>query len=105
MVEGYFHIMQSGLLTEAQKELIQTKLSGRINAEGFLQVRSQLHRSQWSNKLDVIDKMNALVAGALKKQKKRIATKPSAASKEKRIESKKKNAQLKESRQKFRYDG
>jgi len=102
MVEGYFHIDHSRLLSAAQKNIIQKKLANKINAEGFLQVRSQVHRSQLSNKEEVIEKMNALLELALKKVKKRIATKPSGASKEKRIESKKKQAQIKGGRKKIR---
>ena len=89
MVEGYFDVGNSSLLNEEEKRLIVTKLKNRINAEGILQVRSQVHRSQLSNKADVIIKMNELIRAALKKEKKRIGTKPSKASRLKRLESKK----------------
>lgn len=101
-VEGYFHVASSALLNDVQKEMILQKLSNRINAEGFLQVRSQIHRSQLSNKEEVVKKINALVEKALKKEKKRIPTKPSATSKQKRAEGKIKQSQKKETRQKFR---
>jgi len=68
-----------------------------------LQVKSQVHRSQLSNKEEVIRKMNDLIAKALIKQKKRIATKPSKIAKEKRIESKKKQSEIKGGRKKIRY--
>jgi ribosome-associated protein len=102
MVEGYFDISNSSLLTDEQKHILNNKLKNRINSEGILQVRSQLHRSQLSNKADVIKKMNELVQLALKKEKKRIATKASAASKAKRLESKKKISEHKRNRQKIR---
>jgi len=102
MVEGYFHIGNSQLFSDQQKGILQKKLENKINSEGFLQVRSQVHRSQLSNKEEVIEKMNDLIAHALKKEKKRIATKPSKASKEKRIESKKKQAQIKDARKRIR---
>jgi ribosome-associated protein len=101
-VEGYFHIAESALLDDMQKALISEKLSNRINSEGFLQVRSQTHRTQLANKEEVIKKMNELVANALKKKKKRIATKPSASAKLKRAEGKIKQSQKKEGRQKIR---
>lgn len=103
MVEGYFHIPGSILLTKEQKDRLYEKLPNKINSEGFLQVRSQVHRSQLSNKEEVIKKMNELIAQALKKEKKRIATRPTAGSKEKRVESKKKQGQIKEGRKKIRY--
>jgi len=102
MVEGYFHVSSSQLFSVEQKLIIQKKLDNKINSEGFLQVRSQVHRSQLSNKEEVIEKMNDLIAQALKKEKKRIATKPSGTSKEKRIESKKIISKIKDTRRKIR---
>ncbi len=102
MVEGYFDIGASLLLDEAQKQLLAGKLSNKINAAGMLQVRSQVHRTQLANKAEVVRKMNALIEKALVREKKRIATRPSGASKEKRIESKKKQSQIKLGRKKIR---
>ena len=47
-VIGLFHIQSSSLLTDEQKQTLTQKLSNRINAEGFLLVRSQTHRTQLS---------------------------------------------------------
>jgi ribosome-associated protein len=100
-VTGYFNIAASQLLTEDQKAYITEKLSNRINSEGWLMVKSQTHRTQLENKEAVIRKMNDLVAKALVKKKKRIATKISKAAKEKRLESKKKKAEIKSGRRKI----
>ncbi|HEX4371734.1 MAG TPA: alternative ribosome rescue aminoacyl-tRNA hydrolase ArfB [Puia sp.] len=100
MVEGYFHIDDSSLLNDEQKKTLHVKLANKINSEGFLQTRSQVHRSQLENKKEVIKKINSLIENALKKQKKRVATKPTKGSKEKRIESKKKNSEIKVGRKK-----
>ena len=102
MVLGYFHIDNSLVLSEEQKEILRKKLGTKINSEGFLQVKSQIHRSQLENKEEVKEKINALIAQALKKEKKRVATKPSKASKQKRLESKKKQSDQKQNRKKFR---
>ena len=102
-VEGYFPIEQSQILTPGQKALVRRKLANRINAEGILQVRSQTHRTQLANKEEVIKKMNELIRSALKKDKKRIATKPSKASKQKKKEGKIKQAEKKITRQKIRF--
>ena len=69
MVEGYFHVRNSALLSETQKAILERKLANKINSEGWLQVRSQVHRSQLANKQEVVRKMEALVAAALKKEK------------------------------------
>jgi ribosome-associated protein len=102
MVEGYFHIRRSTLLTDAQKERLSVKLAAKINSEGFLQVRSQVHRSQLANKEEVIRKMGVLIEQALKKEKRRVATKPTAGSREKRLGHKKKKGQIKEDRKRIR---
>ncbi|OQP47110.1 peptide chain release factor 1 [Niastella yeongjuensis] len=102
MVEGYFHISNSLILSEQQKAIVQKKLAAKINSEGFLQVKSQIHRSQLQNKGEVVKKMNALLGQALKKEIKRIATKPSKAAKEKRLETKQKQSQHKNNRRKIR---
>lgn len=102
MVEGRWPIDLSALVTAEQKQMIKQKLSNRITADGFLLVKSQEERTQSGNKERVIEKMNELVQQALIKKKSRIATKPSAASKEKRIETKKKKSFVKENRKKLK---
>ena len=102
--EGSFNVAASVLLSADQKELLLKKLENRISSEGFLQVRSQSHRTQLANKEEVIKKMNRLLAESLKKKKARIATKPSKKAKEKRIENKKRKSDTKQQRQKIQYD-
>ncbi len=101
MVEGYFHVNSSNLLDEAQKQLVSSKLANKINSEGFLQVRSQAHRSQLENKAEVVKKTNALIEQALRKEKKRVATKATAASREKRLDRKKQQSAQKQNRKKI----
>jgi ribosome-associated protein len=102
MVEGYFSIRDSAFFTMTEKETLERKLSGKINSDGFLQVRSQVHRTQLANKAEVVRKMQELLEKGLKKEKRRIATKPSAGSKERRIEHKKRQAAIKDGRKKIR---
>lgn len=101
-VIAYFPIASSLLLSEEQKAIVQQKLSNRINAEGELVVKSQTHRTQLANKEEAIKKVNELIEQALKKKKLRIATNPSKAVKEKRIENKKRTSDIKSGRKKLR---
>jgi ribosome-associated protein len=101
MVEGRWDIQSSILFTDEQKELIRERLQNRITDEGFLLVKSQSERTQLGNKQAVIKKMIQLLTTSLIKRKIRKATQPTKASKEKRIESKKKNTQNKELRRKI----
>jgi ribosome-associated protein len=97
-----FPIGASQLLSDEQKELVRQKLSNRINAEDALMVKAQTHRTQLANKEEALKKINELVTQALHKKKLRLATRPSKASKEKRLEHKKRSAQVKEGRRKLR---
>jgi len=101
-VIGLFHLESSPLLTEEQKQILVEKLSNRINAEGFLLVKSQTHRTQLANKEEVFNKINQLVQDGLKKKKARIATRPGRQAKEKRLEWKKRNAETKSYRRRLR---
>lgn len=104
MVEALFHLERSALLDQDQKNILREKLSHRINSEGYLSARSSATRSQLSNKELAIEKLNALIGNALVKKKARISTSPSKASRERRIESKKTRAKVKEGRKKVKRD-
>ena len=97
-----FYIDGSLLLTAEQKQILNHKLSNRINSEGNLFVKAQTFRTQLENKEDVIKKINSLISSALKKKKIRISTRPSKQSKERRIEGKKKQSEKKQNRRNFR---
>ena len=101
MVEGYWDINASTLFSEEEKERIRLALANKITGEGLLLVKSQEARTQLANKELVVKKMNLLVTKALVVRKKRKATRPSRVSKEKRLESKKKAADIKEGRKKI----
>lgn len=101
-VIGSWPVDVSRLVTDDQKIILKEKLANRITSEGFLQVKSQVHRTQLANKDEVIEKINELIANALKKKKPRIATRISKAAKEKRIESKKKQGDIKAGRKRMK---
>ncbi|MGF7230725.1 alternative ribosome rescue aminoacyl-tRNA hydrolase ArfB [Arachidicoccus sp.] len=101
MVEGRWQIEESTFINEEQKLVLFAKLSSRITKDGCLLVKSQVERSQLANKELVVEKMNSLVNNALIKKKARLASKPTRASKEKRLESKKIQSLRKQNRTKF----
>lgn len=101
MVEGYWHIESSISVTAEEKILIKEKLANKINSEGFLLVKSQTARTQLANKANVQKKILALVTKSLLIQKPRKATKVPKAVVRKRLESKKKNAEIKQGRKKL----
>ncbi len=95
-------VEESVVFTDVEKERIFFKLKNRINAEGILQMTVSESRTQLQNKKIAAEKIQEMVNQALIIPKKRIATKPSKAKIEKRLESKKKISKKKENR-KFRY--
>ncbi|MDR6921886.1 MULTISPECIES: alternative ribosome rescue aminoacyl-tRNA hydrolase ArfB [Chryseobacterium] len=91
-------VVESEFFNDDQKELIQQKLKNRINAEGLLFLTVSESRTQLMNKNKAIEKIIDLVNKALIVPKKRTATKPSRAQKQKRLDGKKKLSDKKENR-------
>jgi ribosome-associated protein len=102
MVEGYWHVASSLLVSAEQKSLIAEKLVNKINSEGFLLVKSQTERTQLGNKQQVVLKMNLLINKALIVPKKRKPTKVPKGVIEKRLEGKKNKSSIKENRKKVK---
>jgi ribosome-associated protein len=88
-------VEDSAVFSEREKERIFFKLKNRINLEGVLQFTVSESRTQLQNKKIATEKIVELVNKALIVPKKRIATKPSRAKVEKRLESKKKLSEKK----------
>ncbi|OFX20035.1 MAG: peptide chain release factor 1 [Bacteroidetes bacterium GWA2_31_9b] len=97
-VELRFNVNESDLLTEDEKDRINIKLKNRISNDGFLILSSESERTQLANKKKSIELFFELIEKALYIPKKRINTKPSKSSKEKRLKSKKINSEKKKSR-------
>jgi ribosome-associated protein len=100
-VELSFNIADSQVLNDVQKERLLVKLQHRITENGDLKITEEKNRSQLENKLSVIEKCIEILNKALHIPKKRKATKPSKASKQKRIEGKKKRGEIKQNRRKL----
>lgn len=93
-------VTQSQMITEEEKEIITNKLASRITVDGVLLITSQEKRSQLQNKEEVIIKLETLLTKAFERKKARKATKPSKGAMQSRIDTKKKNAEKKQWRQK-----
>jgi len=97
-VTALLDLGQTMHLSDFEKKMIREKLKTRINSAGILSVRAQVHRTQWANREESINVMFRLIKNAIQKKKPRIATKVSAGATEKRLQSKKRKAQLKSGR-------
>ncbi|RXG18204.1 ribosome-associated protein [Leeuwenhoekiella aestuarii] len=83
---------------EDQKERLQKRLSSKFTSENQLVLSYDQSRSQHKNKQEVFKNLVRLLEKALIKPKKRKKTKPTLASKRRRLDSKKKNAEKKANR-------
>jgi ribosome-associated protein len=97
-VEALWNLDASLTYTDAQKARIRSELQTRVGADGTVRVVSQRHRSQSRNREAAIERLRALVAEALRPRRKRKATRPTKASRESRMASKRRRAETKRDR-------
>jgi len=95
-----FNLEQSTGLSEEEKQLLSKKLQSRLTLNNELILDCSETRSQHKNKELVLEKFKELILQGLIKPKKRKKTKPSRASKFKRLRTKKINSEKKVNRRK-----
>lgn len=88
-IELLWDLPNSLPLTDEQRERLKHKLGARLDAEGRVRVVASGRRSQQQNRKEAEERLVALIKHALHVPKKRTATKPTRAAKEKRLLSKK----------------
>jgi len=88
-------------LDDVQKARVRERLAGRINREGVLRVTSQAERSQLGNRDRALARLEELLRDAVAEEKPRKKTRPSRASKEARLEAKKRRSERKRLRSSF----
>ena len=99
-VELRFDVRASSLPPDVKTRLLA--IAGRrATDEGVLIIDSREHRTQARNREAARERLIALVAQAARKPRRRKATKPGRASREKRLESKNARARVKELRRKL----
>lgn len=96
-----FNVNESRILSDEEKSILRNKLSSTLTTDGTLLVSSQEKRSQLDNKESAVLKFDEILKRAFQKKKKRKATGPTKASKEKKLKSKKLKSEKKKLRQKF----
>lgn len=99
-----FNVLPSEGLSVREKQLILSRLSTKLTKEGVLILQCSESRSQYQNKRIVTQRFFELLKNTVQSIKKRIPTKPSKASKKKRVDSKKRTSEKKKFRQKPNLD-
>jgi ribosome-associated protein len=92
-VEAVFDVESSSALSDAQKRRVIGK------AGPVLRAIAQDERSQLRNRELAIERLTAALREALRVPRKRVPTRPSAASKERRLDAKRRRGQVKRLRQ------
>ncbi|MEN6500692.1 MAG: alternative ribosome rescue aminoacyl-tRNA hydrolase ArfB [Rectinema sp.] len=86
-------------LRSSELELVRARLANRITTEGELVVQVQEARSQIINREKAIQKLIMLVERAARQNQPRIPTKPTAASKQRKLAAKRLRSATKKNRQ------
>ena len=100
-VQLRFDIINSSL-PDLYKQRLLRKKDRRITGEGIVIIKSQESRSQKKNREAALQRLRDLIRSVLISPKRRIATKPTRKSQQKRLESKSKQAQKKHLRKKIK---
>lgn len=90
-----FDIANSPLLTDAHKARLLALADQRITRDGVLVLKAQTHRSQEMNRAEALQRLQELVDSVATAPRVRRPTRPTLASKKRRLEGKSQRAQVK----------
>lgn len=96
-----FDIAASSLPADVKARLCARR-DARITAEGVVVIKAQTMRTQEGNRADALRRLQALVDAAARPPRVRRATRPTAASRERRLEAKAQRGAIKAARAKPR---
>ncbi len=97
-VELRWNPTTSAALQPDDRTWLLSRLANRLTTDGTLIVTSTATRDQVKNRDDALSKLALIVRAALERPKKRYATKPTRASKRRRVEDKRHRAAIKRTR-------
>lgn len=97
-VELRFDVVNSPSLPEPVRARLLARRDRRLTDEGVLVLSAQRFRTQDRNREDARERLAALIAAVLVPPKKRIATKPTKGSKERRLGAKRERSTVKKQR-------
>lgn len=97
-VELRFDVARSPSLPEAVRARLLARRDRRLTDDGVLVIQARRFRDQSRNRDDARERLVEIVRGALVAPKKRVATKPTRASKERRLAGKAQRSRVKQTR-------
>ncbi len=90
-----FDVANSPALPDEVKERLMTLGGKRITEEGVLIIDARRYRTQGRNRADALDRLVGLIRKAAEKPKARRSTKPTTASRKRRLEAKRRRSETK----------
>ena len=87
--------IKNSSLPDVYKERLFKLTDQRISADGVITIKAQEYRSQKKNKDEALLRLQQLIKKSMITRKKRLPTKPTKASQQKRLERKKKHGRIK----------
>lgn len=97
-VQLRWNAVASLALTELQRQRVLAALASRLTTGGDLLLACDTHRSQRRNRDEVSGRLAALLRAALVPPRPRRATRPTASSRQKRLDQKKRHGAVKRTR-------
>jgi len=97
-VELRFDVDASPSLADDVKARLRSLAGRRVSANGVLLIDARRHRTQEANRRDAMGRLEELIRAASIKPRARVATRPTRASKERRIAGKKVRSGVKQGR-------
>ena len=97
-VELRFDVAGSPSLTEPVRARLLARRDRRMTNEGVLVLSAQRFRTQERNREDARERLAAFIESGLHAPKKRIATRPTRASKERRLDAERRSSTIKQGR-------
>lgn len=94
-VELRFDVTRSPSLPQGVKARLVRLAGSRMTKDGVLVIRADRHRSQEQNRADARDRLAELIVAATHVPKRRIKTKPTLGSKERRLAGKAQRSKVK----------
>lgn len=97
-VQISWDVARSPSLDAAQRERLLRRLKQRIDSDGVLHLSASEYRSQHRNRLAGVERLQAMVAAALREPKVRKRSRPPRSAAESRLRAKRRRAELKRQR-------
>ena len=97
-VELRFDARGSPSLPDDVSVRLQRLAGSRLTSEGVVVILAQTHRTQEANRREAVQRLSELIAQAAVRPKRRRPTRPTLASKERRLEGKTRRSALKSAR-------